>query len=408
MSPVLARRMAAFRSSVIRDLLEVAARPDVVSLAGGLPDPDLVPVQRIRESMDRALASPAALQYTETAGLPALREVLAAHESIRCGPVDASRVVITHGSQQGLSLLVQVLVDPGATVVVEEPAYTGALQVLRAAGARIVTVPLDEDGMRVDVLADRLAAGERPVLVHTVSTFHNPRGVTLSAARRRDLAALARRYDFRIVEDDPYGALHYADVPPEPLAAHSDRVIRLSSASKTLAPALRVGWLVAEREICAAVELVKQGADLCGSRLAHQVAADLLADDAWFAAHLSGLRAAYGGRAAALRAAVERDLGAVATLGPIAGGMFGWLEFTDGTDTDVLLAAALERGVAVVPGSAFAVESGDRRCARLCFTTNTPDRLAEGVARLAAAHRAVSRPVRPDPGFPNVTVGIAE
>ncbi|MGW0044503.1 aminotransferase-like domain-containing protein [Rhodococcus sp. NPDC003348] len=390
MSPVLARRMSALRSSAIRDLLAVTARPDVIGLAGGLPDPNLVPLDRIRDTTERVLGSPAALQYTETTGLARLREVVAARESARRqGPVDASRVVITHGSQQALSLLAQALLDPGATVVVEEPAYTGALQVLRTAEARIVTVPLDADGMRVDRLAELLAAGERPALVHTVSTFHNPRGVTMSADRRRSLAALAERYDFRIVEDDPYGELYFRDAPPEPVAAHSDRVIRLSSASKTLAPALRVGWMVAEPEICAAVELLKQGADLCGSRLTHQVAADLLADDAWYTAHLAGLRAEYGRRAAALRAAVDRELAGVATLGPIAGGMFGWLEFGDGTDTEALLSAALDHGVAFVPGSAFAVTDGARHSARVCFTTNTPDRLAEGLTRLAAAHRSL-------------------
>ncbi len=333
----------------------------------------------------RALATADALQYTETAGLLALREVIAHRESAyRPSRVDVADVAVTHGSQQGLSLLAQVLVDPGATVVVEEPAYPGALQVLRAAQARIVTVPLDEDGMRVDLLADLLESGERPVFVHTVSTFHNPRGVTLSAPRRQELVALSERFGFHVVEDDPYGELYYTGRPPEPVAALSDRVIRLSSVSKILAPALRVGWMVAPREIRAAVELVKQGADLCDSRLTQQVVAELLADGPWLDDHLTCLRADYGRRADTLGAVVRREFGGAATLSPIGGGMFGWLEFHDGTDTDALLTAALDRGVAFVPGSAFAVGAGDS--ARLCFTTNTADRLEEAVARLAAAH----------------------
>ncbi|MGW4480861.1 aminotransferase-like domain-containing protein [Rhodococcus triatomae] len=379
--------MAALRSSAIRDLLAVTARPEVLSLAGGLPDPGLVPLDRIRVATARALESAESLQYTETAGLLALREVIARRESAsRPQPVAAAEVAVTHGSQQALSLIAQVLVDPGATVVVEEPAYPGALQVLRAAQARILTVPLDADGMGTDRLADLLAAGERPVLVHTVSTFHNPRGVTLSAPRRRELAALAERYGFLVVEDDPYGELHYAGLPPEPLAAQSDRVVRLSSVSKTLAPALRVGWMVAPREICAAVELVKQGADLCDSRLAHEIVSELLADELWLDGHLGALRAEYGRRADALRGAVRREFGDRATLSRIGGGMFGWLEFHDGTDTDELLRAALDHAVAFVPGSAFAVDARDRAGARLCFTTNTPARLDEAVARLAAAH----------------------
>jgi 2-aminoadipate transaminase len=388
-SPVLARRMAALRSSAIRDLLAVTARPEVIGLAGGLPDPNLVPLQRIRDATMRALVTADALQYTETAGLLALREVIADRESAyRPCRVDVADVAVTHGSQQGLSLLAQVLVDPGATVVVEEPAYPGALQVLRAAQARIVTVPLDEDGMRVDLLADLLESGERPVFVHTVSTFHNPRGVTLSVSRRRELVALAERFGFYVVEDDPYGELYYTGRPPEPVAALSDRVIRLSSVSKILAPALRVGWMVAPREIRAAVELVKQGADLCDSRLTQQVVAELLADGPWLDEHVAGLRADYGRRADTLGAAVRREFGDTATLSPIGGGMFGWLEFHDGTDTDALLTAALGRGVAFVPGSAFAVGggAGAGASARLCFTTNTADRLDEAVARLAAAH----------------------
>ncbi|MFD1811887.1 PLP-dependent aminotransferase family protein [Rhodococcus gannanensis] len=379
--------MAALRSSAIRDLLAVTARPDVIGLAGGLPDPDLVPLDRIRAATVRALESADSLQYTETAGLLALREVIARRESaLRPRPVTTAEVAVTHGSQQALSLLAQVLVDPGATVVVEEPAYPGALQVLRATQARIMTVPLDADGMRTDRIADLLAAGERPVLVHTVSTFHNPRGVTMSASRRRELTTLAERFGFLVVEDDPYGELHYAGPPPEPIAAHSDRVIRLSSVSKTLAPALRVGWMVAPREICAAVELAKQGADLCDSRLAQETVTELLADEQWMTGHLQDLRAEYGRRADALRRAVEREFGDCATLSRIGGGMFGWLEFQDGTDTDALLSAALDHSVAFVPGSAFAVDGQDRAGARLCFTTNTPARLDDAVGRLAAAH----------------------
>jgi 2-aminoadipate transaminase len=151
--------------------------------------------------------------------------------------------VIIHGSQQGLSLLAQVLLDAGDVVVVEEPAYTGALQVFRTAQARLVPVQLDEDGMDTDALEAKLAAGLRPKVVHTVSNFHNPRGAVLSAQRRAHLAALADRYGFWVLEDDPYGELYFGEKPPAPLAALSDRVIRLSSASKVLAPALRVGWL---------------------------------------------------------------------------------------------------------------------------------------------------------------------
>ncbi|TQF66003.1 PLP-dependent aminotransferase family protein [Rhodococcus spelaei] len=386
MSLTLARRMGALRSSAIRDLLTVTARPDVLSLAGGLPDPELVPHERIRQEVDRVLGSPDALQYTETAGWFGLREVVAARET---GQVAPDEVVITHGSQQALSLLAQVLLDPGASVVVEEPAYPGALQVFRAAESRVLTVPLDVDGMRTDRLEALLDSGERPVLVHTVSNFHNPRGATMTAARRAHLAGLAERFGFWVLEDDPYGELYYDGPPPEPVATHSDRVIRLSSASKILAPALRVGWLRGPREVCAAVELVKQGADLCGSSLIHQVATGLLTDGPWLDAHLTAIRAQYGARATALHSALVGEFGDAVEVTAAAGGMFGWVEFRDGTDTDALLRAAVERRVAFVPGSAFAVDGGHRHGARVCFTTNTAATLEVAVERLAEAHRTL-------------------
>ena len=287
----LSARMDGLRSSAIRDLLTLTARPDVISLAGGLPDPDFIPRERISKAAHDALGDPSSVQYGETSGLRRLREVIAERESSKIGrTLDVSEVVITHGSQQGLSLLAQVLLDAGDVVVVEEPAYTGALQVFRTAQARLVPVQLDEDGMDTDALETKLAAGLRPKVVHTVSNFHNPRGAVLSAQRRAHLAALADRYGFWVLEDDPYGELYFGEKPPAPLAALSDRVIRLSSASKVLAPALRVGWLHGDRKVCEAVELIKQGADLCGSSLTQQIAADLFSDVEWFETHLDKLR----------------------------------------------------------------------------------------------------------------------
>lgn len=256
----------AVRGSAIRDLLFLTSRPEVVSLAGGLPAADLMPRERIAAAAATALTDPASVQYGETAGLPALREVLAAHETTRCGR-EVTGVVVTTGSQQALDLVARALLDPGDTVVVEDPAYVGALQVFQAAGAALHPVPLDGDGMQVDVLERRLRAGLRPRLVHTVSTFHNPRGVTLAPERRVRLAALAAEFGFLVVEDDPYGLLAFDGAPPPPVAAHSDRVVRLGSASKILAPALRVGWLHGPPDLTAAVERLKQCTDLCTSSL---------------------------------------------------------------------------------------------------------------------------------------------
>jgi 2-aminoadipate transaminase len=380
----LARRVAAVRGSAIRDLLTLTARPEVISLAGGLPAADLLPRERIAAAAARALTEPAAVQYAETAGIAPLRETVAAHESARCArPIRPVDVVVTSGSQQALDLLARALLDPGDAVVVEDPAYVGALQVFQAAGADVTGVPLDADGMRVDVLADRLAAGLRPRLVHTVSSFHNPRGVTLAPARRRALATLADRYGFLIVEDDPYGLLAFDGTPAVPVAAHSDRVLRLGSASKIVAPALRVGWLTGPPAVTAAVERLKQGTDLCGSSLTQAIAAELLADTGWLDAHLTTTRATTAARALAFTAAVAEHLPDVTCTTPT-GGMFCWLEFPPGVDTTELLPRALAAGVGFVPGAAFAVHADQTRAVRCCFASVDEATLAEAVRRLAS------------------------
>ncbi|MFI6869992.1 PLP-dependent aminotransferase family protein [Nocardia sp. NPDC050406] len=386
-APPLARRLEGLQSSAIRDLLKLTARADIISLAGGLPDAELMPRDRIARAAAAALEGRSRLQYTESPGWGPLREVLAAREAQRLGrevPID--EVFVTHGSQQALSLLSEVLLDPGSLVVVEDPAYVGALQVFRAAGARIEAIPLDAEGMRLDALRDLLARGERPAVVHTVSNFHNPGGVTLSAARRRELAELAGTYGFWVIEDDPYGELWFDRPAPDPVATYSPNVIRLSSVSKILAPALRVGWMVAPPRVCRAVELLKQGADLCGSALTQQIAADLLTDTEWLTGHIDAVRTAYGTRAKALVAAVRDRFGERVRTSDAAGGMFVWVDFTDGTDTNALLPTALDAGVAYVPGSAFAVATDYSHSARLCFTTSDTAVLEQAVDRLARAH----------------------
>ncbi|MEU4313403.1 PLP-dependent aminotransferase family protein [Nocardia sp. NPDC024068] len=388
--PPLAGKLAGLTSSAIRDLLKLTADANIVSLAGGLPDAELMPGVRIAAAAESALRTNATLQYTESPGWGPLREVLAARESARLGrTVTIGEVFVTHGSQQALSLLAEVLLDPGALVVVEDPAYVGAIQVFRAAGARIAAVPLDDEGLRIDALEELIAAGQRPALVHTVSNFHNPGGVTMSPRRRQALAALAERYGFWVIEDDPYGELWFERPAPEPVASYSRSVIRLSSASKIIAPSLRVGWMVAPDRVCRAVELLKQGADLCGSALTQQIATELLADTAWLGGHIETVRTVYATRAGALVEAVGSRFGDRLRCSAASGGMFVWAEFTDGTDTTELLPRALEAGVAFVPGQAFAVSTAYTHAMRMCFTTAGPEVLAEAVDRLA---RAADRP----------------
>lgn len=358
----------------------------MLSLAGGLPAADCFPVVRLREAAVEALASAgpmgvAALQYGPTEGDASLRDELGR----RCG-VDAERVLVTAGSQQALDLVARVLLDPGDVVVVEQPGYVGAIQALRACEPRLVGVPVDRDGLRTDALAAALAGGLRPKLVYTVPDFQNPTGAVLAPGRRVELAALADRYGFLVVEDDPYGELGFDGAARvAPVASLSDRVIRLGTVSKVLAPGLRVGWAVPPAELLAPLVRLKQAADLHTSSLGQRVADLVLRDTAFMATHLGTIRRAYAERAAALLDALPPGLVAE----PARGGLFLWATAPAGTDAVELARAALDHGVAFVPGSAFDLDDTPGPALRLSYASWEPPVLAEAGRRLGAALTAL-------------------
>jgi 2-aminoadipate transaminase len=372
------RALSNVRGSAIRDLLRLTEQPNVLSMAGGLPATELIPAQRISESAARIMADSSALQYTVSAGVSECRDVVADY----VGADDARRVLLTHGSQQALFLLAHALVNPDDLVVVDDPVYVGALQVFQSVRARIRALPITPAGVDVGLLREWLEDGERPRIVHTVSNFHNPAGVSASASTRRELARLADEYGFVIVEDDPYGRLRFSGSHTEPIAAHSDRVVLLGSASKVLAPALRVGWMSGPPEVIALVERLRQGADLCGSTFSQLMVADLLGDRDWFAKHISVVCDEYASRADALTRSLRTTFGDRVEFTEPEGGMFCWARLP-GVDTTALLPAAVDAGVAFVPGAAFAVDADFGDCLRLSFATLTPDEIAEGVQRLA-------------------------
>ena len=372
-------------SSAIRDLLEVAERPDVLSMAGGLPAPESFPSARLAAALTAVLedAPGKVLQYSTSAGVEGLRAWIAAQRGPTVRPED---VVVTAGSQQALDLVARTLVEPGDPVVLADPGYVGAIQALRLAGADLVPVPADGDGLRVDVLADGLATGALPVpvAVYVVSNFSNPGGATLSLERRRALAALADHHGFVIVDDDPYGELRWAGARVTPLAQLSDRVVTLGSFSKVLSPGLRVGYLTGPADIVETVVLIKQAADLHTSTLAQHAAWRVVSDAAAWTAHLDGLRSLYEPRATALLGSL-RDRLDLEPVGAVEGGMFVWTRLP-GVDTGALLPAAVDAGVAFVPGAAFSVNGGTNGDAvRLSFATLAPADLDEGVRRLAVA-----------------------
>ena len=386
--PVQERRAAErVGSSAIRDLLALTERPDIISLAGGLPAPDTFPVGAVADAAARVLAAgPAALQYGLTEGDPALRAWIARAHDVR-----PEQVLVTHGSQQALDLVVRTLLPARAAVALADPAYVGALQVLRLAGAELLALPSDEGGLVVDALAEVLAAGHRVDAVYVVPVFDNPTGATLADGRRRHLMALAAAHGFLVIEDDPYRELRFTDAVPRPLredaraVGAADRLITLGSFSKVLAPGLRVGYLVAAPELRAEVAIIKQAADLHTSTFGQRVVAEVVADGPAFAAHLDALRARYRVQAGAITDALVAHLGPRATFVAPTGGMFVWVEVDGVTDSDALLLAALDRGTAFVPGSAFAVDRTLRAGLRLSFATVSADEIDEAIRRLAAA-----------------------
>ncbi|HSL56583.1 MAG TPA: PLP-dependent aminotransferase family protein [Acidimicrobiales bacterium] len=388
----LSQRVRDLRSSEIRDLLRLTEAPHVLSLAGGLPDPAGFPTAALARAAATVAGDPAALQYGATEGLGELREHIAARAGERLGrivPVD--EVVVTTGSQQGLDLVARALCDPGDVVVVEDPGYLGALQALRAAGVRVVGVPVDDDGLRVDSLDALLRDGLRPRLVYTVPTFSNPTGATLSAERRAALAALADRHGVVVVEDAPYEDLRFRGASLPPVAAGTDRVVSLGSFSKTIAPGLRVGWARGPVDVVRALVTLKQATDLHTSTLAQHLVLALLRRPGWLDAHIAASAASYARREAALAAALVAALGERITVRRPDGGMFTWATLTGPSpdapppDTRALLVTALDHDVAFVPGDAFAVDRPQPGALRLSFATVAVEQIDEAVARLARA-----------------------
>jgi len=374
-------------SSVIRDLLRHANRPDVISLAGGIPAPALFPLERIGRASELALqeVGATAAQYGLTEGVEELRELFAADASSD-SPAHPGQILVTTGSQQAIDLVGRVLVDPGDPIVVDDPAYLGALQALRGHSPDIVGIGVDDQGLDTVELEAKLRSGLRPKLVYTNPNFQNPTGATMPAARREHLASLADEFGFVIVEDDPYGALRFSGDPQPSIAAFSERVIRIRTVSKTLAPGLRVAWMISPQPIHDALVIAKQAVDLHTSTYAQHTALRLLRDRQWYAEHEKTLSPWYLERRDALSEGLHSAFGDDLVFNSPEGGMFLWAEMKGAKiDTTALLDVALENGVAFVPGSAFAVERELPNHLRLSFATASPSELREAAVRLAAA-----------------------
>ena len=391
MSLTLARRMQGLRPSAVREILKVAERPDVISLAGGLPAPELFPVKAIADACAAVLAEApgAALQYGITEGYTPLREWIAAELGAKGVPATVDRLRITNGSQQGIDLVARLLLNPGDTVLVENPTYLAALQVFAAAEANVIGVPGDEEGVRMDLLEEAIVS-RKPALIYLVTEFQNPRGTSLSPARRQALADLAHKHEVPILEDDPYGALRFAGKPDKPMAAYApDITFHLGTFSKTLAPGLRIGWLFGPSEAMRPLTIAKQACDLHTATLAQRVASKLL-ETFDYHGHLETIRRVYGERCQAMLEGLERHMPEGTRWSRPEGGLFLWLELPNGLRDEDVFHAAIERQVAVVPGSGFFADGADHGFLRLNYSNQSIGNIRIGVERLGETIRTLS------------------
>ena len=388
-SEKLAQRTAAMQSSVIRELLKFTMLPQVISFAGGLPAPAAFPVRDFQDACNWVLTHDAesALQYGPTEGLPALKDYLIETMAKYEIPAVRENILFTNGSQQALDLLGRTFIDPGDKVVTGRPTYLAAIQAWNVYGARYVTVPLDDDGMQMDELEKQLEANPGCKFIYVLPNFHNPAGTTLPLDRRLRLVELAVKHDLFIIEDDPYGELRYEgkDITPV-FALHKENTVYLSTFSKTLAPGLRLGWIVAPEPVIAKLVQSKQATDLNTSTLIQYLANDIC-QRGLVRAHVRRVRRIYRERRDAMLAALEKYFPADASWTRPQGGLFLWARLPEGMDAEQLLKIAVEEKVAFVPGHAFyPVGSEDGRCCmRLNFSYCPPDVIEEGIKRLGRA-----------------------
>jgi len=387
----LARRAERMNPSVIREILKITERPGIISLAGGLPSPDSFPIEAMREATERVLrdAPREALQYAASEGFAPLREWVAAHLAEQGIHVDATQVLITTGSQQGLDLVGKVLIDAGSGVAVEAPTYLGALQAFAPYEPEVITVPCDADGPLPESLG--MAKGAR--FLYVLPNFQNPSGRCMSESRRSALADAARAIGLPLVEDNPYGDLWFDAPPPPPLASRwAEGTVYLGSFSKVLAPGLRLGYVVAPHVLMPKLLQAKQAADLHTAGFNQRVVYEVIRHG-FLREHVPTIRARYKAQRDAMRTALETHMPAGCHWTVPHGGMFFWVELPEGVDATALLPDAVARGMAYVPGAAFFAADPKRNTLRLSFVTVAAPEIERGVALLAQALKAsLARP----------------
>jgi 2-aminoadipate transaminase len=385
-----ASRANAMRASEIRALFAVASRPEVVSLAGGMPYVQALPIDMLADTAQRLLyeRGAQALQYGSGQGDVTLREQILeviGEVGVTAHPDD---IVVTTGSQMALDLVTRIFCDPGDVVLVEAPSYVGALGVFRAYECDVVHVAMDDEGLVPSALAEAITAtrtaGKRIKLIYTIPSFHNPAGVTQGPARRAEILAIAQSAGIAILEDDPYGLLGFEGEPPRAIRADdAEGVIYLGSFSKTIASGLRVGWAVAPHGVREKLVLANESAVLCPSNYAQLTVSEYLATQPW-REQIKTFQEVYRERRDALLESLQALMPEGTSWTIPAGGFYSWLTLPQGLDATAMLPRAVANLVAYVPGTGFYVDGQGRQNLRLSYCYPEPDRIREGVRRLAA------------------------
>lgn len=379
------------RPNAIRRLSHLINRPGIISFAGGVPSPETFPIAEIAEISARLVREKGSvvLQYGVTRGNAELIGYVIDYLAARSLKAEASEIVLTTGSQQGLDLVARILIDPGDVVLVELPSYIGGTGALNSAGAELIGLPMDDNGLDPEAVQAKVtalrAAGKKVKLLYTIPNFQNPSGITLSVERRAQILEVARQCDLLILEDDPYGELYFDTNKPSPPPIKSldneGRVIYFGSFSKVLTPGLRTAWVTATPEIAARIELVKESVDLCSSMLDQAIVAECYRQNL-LQGRIDHLRSFYQVRCQAMLNTLETHAPAGTKWTRPTGGLFVWVDLPAEIAATKLLEQAVEQGVAYVPGHPFFVNDARDNTLRLAFSKETPERISEGIVKL--------------------------
>jgi 2-aminoadipate transaminase len=389
-TPILSKEAINLKRSVMRDLLKFAVDPNIISLAGGLPASEFLPLEGLRGCIDTVLTrdGPRALQYSPQN--PELRAWIAEYMGKRGVACTPDEIFVTNGNQNGLAILSRMFLDPGYPAVIEEVTFTGIHQVTGGRDAEVRAVPTDLDsGVDVDALEAEFARSPRPRLAVLITDFHNPLGVSVAPENRARVAELAASYGVPIIEDDPYAPLRFRGEPAPPIKAYDEdgMVFYLGSFSKMLAPALRLGWMVAPAEHMARITTIRESLDLESSTLYQRAVAEFMGAGL-LDPHLERITEAHGTRRDVMLHALEEGLSGIARWSKPDGGVFVWVSLPEHLDTAEMFHEAIERRVAYIPGGVFSVDGCTRNAVRLNFSNVKPDAIREGVTRLSEVIRA--------------------